>query len=109
MRWLHGYFAKVSFLLDRLHDNFHACLKGMPKGRVASSAVEHSAFNRLVLRSNRRRPISVRLVSFGKNAFADWFFLALKSHQRLLSTSLGIGSYRALRYGLRQGLGRINP
>ena len=31
-----------------------ACLSG----RVASSAVEHSAFNRLVLSSNLRRPIS---------------------------------------------------
>ena len=31
---------------------------GAQKARVASSAVEHSAFNRLVLSSNLRRPIS---------------------------------------------------
>ena len=31
---------------------------GAQQARVASSAVEHSAFNRLVLSSNLRRPIS---------------------------------------------------
>ena len=31
----------------------------MPSGRVASSAVEHPAFNRLVLSSNLRRPIKI--------------------------------------------------
>ena len=44
-----------------LSDNLHECLIGMPMRRVASSAVEHSAFNRLVLSSNLRRPICSKL------------------------------------------------
>ena len=52
--------------MERQGDTFHWCLKAQPdsgtiapaQGWVASSAVEHPAFNRLVLSSNLRRPIS---------------------------------------------------
>jgi hypothetical protein len=40
---------------------------------VASSAVEHSAFNRLVLGSNPRRPISLEYIIRQSGFFRDQF------------------------------------
>ena len=59
VRFLDGLMSeKVSKDLKqgRPRDNFHESLWHMPLRRVASSAVEHPAFNRLVLSSNLRRP-----------------------------------------------------
>ena len=55
----HGHGSAATSLPGDLSDNLIWCRNGMPKrARVASSAVEHPAFNRLVLSSNLRRPIS---------------------------------------------------
>ena len=54
----HGHGSEATSLPGDLSDNLIWCRNGMPKrARVASSAVEHPAFNRLVLSSNLRRPI----------------------------------------------------
>ena len=42
-----------------------ACYGTPKRGRVASSAVEHPAFNRLVLSSNLRRPIQILVIDPG--------------------------------------------
>ena len=45
------------------------CPWACPTRRVASSAVEHSAFNRLVLSSNLRRPIPVTALKWAEKSF----------------------------------------
>ena len=50
---------------DPVQAGFDPTLRGA--FRVASSAVEHSAFNRLVLSSNLRRPISALVQDTGQN------------------------------------------
>ena len=60
--------------------------------RVASSAVEHPAFNRLVLSSNLRRPIPVKPVEIGEIPSWVGFFNALR---RVLHASNDFVVHRA--------------